>query len=89
MKSIVESHFRTNERLQFQEGEFRKQVQFIQTGKLLKVQFRYHGQIHLSRSGPLPNAIVTKEEGSNLVEAKVFGRRIKMWLLSQAENERY
>lgn len=85
--SLVESHFRRDERLRFQEGEFRKQVQFMQTGRLLRVQFRYYGQSIEAVVDRLPNANVTKEEeGSYLVEAKVFGRGIKMWLLSQAEN---
>lgn len=73
--------------MRFQEGEFRKQVQFTQTGRLLRVQFRYYGQSIEAVEDRLPNAIVTQEEdGSYLVEAKVFGRGIKMWLLSQAEN---
>ncbi|ACT00494.1 helix-turn-helix transcriptional regulator [Paenibacillus sp. JDR-2] len=84
--SIENHHFRTDEKTRFQEGEFRKQIQFMQMGKLMHVKFRFWGHSIEAITDRLPNAIVNQlPDASFLVEAKVFGRGIKMWLLSQAE----
>ncbi|OOC58747.1 helix-turn-helix transcriptional regulator [Paenibacillus ihbetae] len=84
--TIESKHFRKKEQSRFQEGEFRKQVQFMQTGKLMHVKFRYWGASIEAVKDRLPNAEVKKQsDDSYLVEAKVFGQGVKMWLLSQAE----
>lgn len=70
----------------FQEGEFRKRVQFMYGGKLQKVTFRYYGSDIDSVLDRLPTAqIVSEEDGIYTVTAEVFGKGIDMWLRSQGE----
>jgi len=68
----------------FQEGEFRKRIQFMFGGKLRKVKFRYSGLSIESVLDRLPTAKVLEEtEDGYIVEAEVFGDGIDMWLRSQ------
>ncbi|MEE4565839.1 WYL domain-containing protein [Paenibacillus polymyxa] len=84
--TVEKEHFHRSEQFRFQEGEFRKQIQFMQMGKLMHVKFKFWGPTVEAVTDRLPNSIVTEEvDGSYMVEAKVFGRGVKMWLLSQAE----
>lgn len=71
----------------FQDGEFRKLIQFMQTGELERVKFRFTGRSIEAVLDRLPNAKVIKEkQGEYIVEAKLFGKGIKMWLLSQGDS---
>lgn len=71
----------------FQDGEFRKLIQFMQTGELERVKFRFTGRSIEAVLDRLPNAKVIKEKhGEYIVEAKLFGKGIKMWLLSQGDS---
>lgn len=71
----------------FQDGEFRKLIQFMQTGELERVKFRFTGRSIEAVLDRLPNAKVIKEkQGECIVEAKLFGKGIKMWLLSQGDS---
>lgn len=70
----------------FEEGEFRKRVQFMQSGSLLRIKFKYWGKSLEAVMDRLPTAKVLGQEGNTIiVEAEVFGEGIKMWLLSQGE----
>lgn len=71
----------------FEEGEFRKRVQFMNPGKIMRLRFRFWGPSLEAVLDRLPTARVIRNEGHNidLLEAEVFGRGIKMWLLSQAQ----
>ncbi len=70
----------------FQEGEFRKRVQFMYTGELVKIKFRFTGPSPQAVLDRLPTAKVIKESDDGLIfETEVFGKGIKMWLLSQSE----
>ena len=71
----------------FEEGEFRKRIQFMYGGKLEKVIFRYKGNDIDSVLDRLPTAQILKEEdGVYTIRAEVFGKGIEMWLRSQGEN---
>lgn len=71
----------------FQDGEFRKLIQFMQTGELERVKFRFTGRSIEAVLDRLPNAKVIKEkQGEYIVEDKLFGKGIKMWLLSQGDS---
>lgn len=73
----------------FEEGEFRKRIQFMYGGKLQKVKFKYKGLDIDSVLDRLPTAEVLEEEnGTYTVRAEVFGKGIEMWLRSQGENIR-
>ena len=79
-------HFIIPHSKRFEEGEFRKQVQFMQTGELYNVRFRFWGKSLEAVLDRLPNAQVAEETPNGyILEAKVFGKGIKMWFLSQAE----
>lgn len=70
----------------FQEGEFRKRVQFMYGGKLQTVQFIYSGPSIEAVLDRLPTAEILKEEnGVYTVRAEVFGSGIEMWLKGQVE----
>lgn len=68
----------------FEEGEFRKRIQFMYAGKLIKIQFRYTGKNVEAILDRLPTAKILQEtEQGYLLEAEVYGKGILMWLLSQ------
>lgn len=70
----------------FQEGEFRKRIQFMYAGDLLKVKFLYTGNSPQSVKDRLPTAKVVEESEEGIVfEVEIYGNGIKMWLLSQGE----
>jgi len=70
----------------FQEGEFRKRVQFMYGGKLQTVRFTYSGPSIEAVLDRLPTAEVLEEKnGVYTVRAEVFGKGIEMWLRSQGE----
>lgn len=79
-------HFHAPYSGRFQEGEFRKRVQFMYGGKLEKIRFRYTGPSIEAVLDRLPTAVILEEDESGwLVEAEVFGKGIEMWLRSQGE----
>lgn len=68
----------------FEEGEFRKRVQFMFPGKLERIRFRYTGRNVEAVLDRLPTAkIISGEEDGVILEAEVFGKGILMWILSQ------
>lgn len=70
----------------FQEGEFRKRIQFMYPGRLQNIRFRYTGTSVDAVLDRLPTARVLRQEGnSHILEAEVYGKGIIMWLLSQGE----
>lgn len=71
----------------FEEGEYRKRVQFMQAGNLHKCRFRYTGRNKEAVFDRLPTAILLSEEENGCIfEAETYGRGIMMWLLSQGTN---
>jgi len=68
----------------FEEGEFRKRIQFMYGGKLRRVRFKYSGYSVEAILDRLPTAkILSEEDGKYLIQAEVFGDGIDMWLRSQ------
>lgn len=83
---ILDRGYKVEHSSRFQDGEFRKQTQFMQTGELERIKFRFTGRSIEAVLDRLPNAKIVKEkDGSYIVETKMFGKGIKMWLLSQGE----
>jgi len=67
----------------FEEGEFRKRVQFMQGGTLRKVRFLYKGNNLDAVLDRLPTAEVLDEDnGIYTISAEVYGNGIDMWLRS-------
>ena len=70
----------------FEEGEFRKRIQFMYGGKLQKVLFKFYGADLDSILDRLPTAVVLDEnDGVYTIRAEVFGKGIEMWLRSQGD----
>lgn len=70
----------------FEEGEFRKRIQFMFGGKLEKITFTYSGVDVDSVLDRLPTAQpVSEENGVYTITAEVFGKGIDMWLMSQGK----
>lgn len=86
---VLEEKFYIPYHSRFEEGEFRKRIQFMYGGKLRKIKFVYSGadiDIVLDR---LPTAkLLSEEDGNYVVEAEVFGKGIDMWVRSQGEKIR-
>lgn len=81
---ITQEHFRIPYVERFEEGEFRKRVQFMYGGRLRKVKFRYTGLSIESIIDRLPTAEISEnQDGSYDVVAEVFGDGVEMWLRSQ------
>ena len=71
----------------FEEGEFRKRIQFMYGGKLQKVKFRYTGTDIDAILDRLPTAqILDETDGTYIVSAEVFGKGIDMWIKSQGDS---
>lgn len=70
----------------FEEGEFRKRVQFMYGGKLQKIKFQYFGNDVDAILDRLPTAkILSEENGVYTIGAEVFGKGIEMWIRSQGD----
>lgn len=80
-------HFHTEYSGRFQEGEFRKRIQFMYPGQLQQLRFRYTGSSVEAILDRLPTARI-RETGPDgfLIEAEVYGKGILMWLLSQGSS---
>lgn len=79
-------HFSVPYKNRFEEGEFRKRVQFMYGGKLQKIRFQYTGPSIEAVLDRLPTAkIMERTDDGWIIEAEVFGKGIEMWLRSQGE----
>jgi len=82
--SVLDEHFRVPYSERFEEGEFRKRVQFMYGGKLERIKFRYTGPSLEAVLDRLPTAqVLSQDEEGWTVSAEVFGKGIDMWLRSQ------
>ena len=83
---VLDERFHIPYSSRFEEGEFRKRVQFMYGGKLRRVKFKYTGPDIDAVLDRLPTAkVVSGEEGGYIVSAEVFGKGIDMWLRSQGD----
>lgn len=86
---VLEERFHIPYVDRFEEGEFRKRIQFMYGGKLQKVQFEYLGYSIEAVLDRLPTAKVVKElNGVYTITAEVFGKGIDMWIRSQGDDIR-
>lgn len=83
---VLDERFRVPYADRFEEGEFRKRVQFMYGGRLERIRFRYTGPSIEAVLDRLPTAeIVSQDQDGWTVKAEVFGKGIEMWLRSQGE----
>ena len=84
---VLDERFHIPYSSRFEEGEFRKRIQFMYGGKLQKVKFRYTGPDIDAILDRLPTAqILDETDGSFIVSAEVFGKGIDMWIKSQGDS---
>ena len=68
----------------FEEGEFRKRIQFMYAGELMRIQLKFYGENPEPVLDRLPTAyVVEQKEHEYTINAEVYGKGIVMWLLSQ------
>jgi len=83
---ILDKRFHVPYSSRFEEGEFRRRVQFMYGGRLERIRFRYTGPSIEAVLDRLPTAkVIDQAEGCWTIEAEVFGKGIEMWLRSQGE----
>lgn len=76
--------FRVSYADRFEEGEFRKRIQFMYAGELMRIQLKFYGDNPEPVLDRLPTAqIMEKKEHECTISAEVYGIGIVMWLLSQ------
>ena len=84
--TVTDTHFNVPYQNRFEEGEFRKRVQFMYGGKLQKIKFWYKGPSVEAVLDRLPTAKILQHNGNGyLITAEVFGKGINMWLRSQGD----
>jgi predicted DNA-binding transcriptional regulator YafY len=84
--TVLEERFDIPYKDRFEEGEFRKRIQFMFGGKLRRIKFKYSGYSVEAVLDRLPTAkIISEEDGVYTITAEVFGDGIDMWLRSQGE----
>lgn len=83
---VLDEHFKIPYRERFQEGEYRKRIQFMYGGRLQETVFWYHGSSVETILDRLPTAkVLKKEDEKYLISAETFGKGIDMWLKSQGD----
>jgi len=87
---ILNEKFHVEYSDRFEEGEYRKRIQFMFGGKLRRVKFKYSGYSVEAVLDKLPTARILDEEPHEdgkrtiyTISAEVFGDGIDMWLRSQ------
>lgn len=70
----------------FSDSEFKKRVQFMYSGELQKVKFKFSGPSLEAILDKLPTAKILEErEEAYILEAESFGNGIYMWLRTQGK----
>ena len=83
---VLDEKFHIPYSSRFEEGEFRKRIQFMYGGKLQKIKFIYSGSNVEAVLDRLPTAeILEEKDGEYTIKAETFGKGIDMWLRSQGE----
>ena len=83
---VREDHFKVPYSDRFEEGEFRKRVQFMYGGKLQRIVFEYTGISIEAVLDRLPTAEILDQKGDKyVIRAEVFGEGIDMWMRSQGD----
>lgn len=84
---VLEEHFHIPYSSRFEEGEFRKRIQFMYGGKLQRVKLKYRGENVEAVLDRLHTAkVLGEEDGVYTVSTEVFGKGIDMWLRSQGDS---
>lgn len=81
---ILDEYFHVPYADRFQEGEFRKRIQFMFGGELRTIRFKYKGLSIESVLDRFPTAeIVAHDETGWTIQAEVYGDGVDIWLRGQ------
>ena len=70
----------------FEEGEFRKRVQFMYSGPLKTILFTFSGPSLEAILDRIPTAqIINREDGVTTIKAECYGDGVLMWLRTQGD----
>lgn len=86
--SLVDTkqHFNMPYKQKFNDGEFRKRVQFMYSGELRRIMFEFNGPSIESVLDRLPTAeIIGEKNGVYTICTESYGNGIDMWLKSQGD----
>lgn len=82
----LDEKFKVSYANRFEEGEFRKRIQFMYAGRLQNIKLRFYGDNPEPILDRLPTARVLEQyEHECVIEAEVYGKGCLMWLLSQGD----
>lgn len=85
---VLDEHFAVPYADRFEEGEFRKRVQFMYGGRLRKIKLKCTEKSLEAVLDKFPTAKVIKQEDNGYtVQAEVFGVGVDMWLKGQGAIE--
>ena len=83
---ILDEHFHVPYADRFQEGEFRKRIQFMFGGELRTIKFLYKGLSIESVLDRFPTAeVLSHDDIGWLVKAEVYGDGVDIWLRGQGD----
>lgn len=83
---ILEEHFSIPYADRFEEGEFRKRIQFMFGGELRTIKFLYRGLSIEAVLDRFPTAEVLKHDDRGwLIKAEVYGDGVDIWLRGQGD----
>lgn len=83
---ILTEHFHVPYSDRFQEGEFRKRIQFMFGGELRKILFKYKGLSIESVLDRFPTAeIIGHDDSGWTIKAEVYGDGVDIWLRGQGD----
>lgn len=84
---VLDKHFHVPYAERFQEGEFRKRIQFMFGGELRTIRFKYKGLSIESVLDRFPTAeVIEHDENGWTITAEVYGDGVDIWLRGQGDN---
>ena len=83
---ILDDHFHVPYAERFEEGEFRKRIQFMFGGELRRIQFLYKGLSVEAVLDRFPTAeVISHDESGWMIKAEVYGDGVDIWLRGQGD----
>ena len=83
---VLDEYFHVPYAERFEEGEFRKRIQFMFGGELRRIKFLYKGLSIEAVLDRFPTAeIISHDEKGWLIKAEVYGDGVDIWLRGQGD----
>lgn len=85
--TVLNEHFSVPYGERFEEGEFRKRIQFMYGGRLRRIQFKYKGNSLAFILDKLSTTkIISRDDTGTTFQAEIFGDGFDRWVLSQGDD---